>query len=233
MKDPFDPDNDFDFEPIPGLPGELPEGEKILWRGQPSWLPLTKRAFAIRWVIGYFALMVVFAAYALGIGEATVSQTLARMASMTLFGVVATGIFLLIGWLTAINAYYTITNKRVIVRHGLTMPTAINIPFEQVAAADLVTFPDGTGEVRLRLLDDARISLFALWPHSKPWEATQPQPALKGLADADSVARVLGAALTEALGATDATVAAQTKTRAYETLETEPRVIPGFAATSA
>ena len=29
--------DDFDFEPVRGLPQVLPEGERLLWQGAPRW----------------------------------------------------------------------------------------------------------------------------------------------------------------------------------------------------
>ena len=28
-------DHDFDFEPLPGIPAPLPEGERLVWRADP------------------------------------------------------------------------------------------------------------------------------------------------------------------------------------------------------
>jgi hypothetical protein len=39
---------DFDFEPVPGLPAELPAGETMIWQGRPQWRSLAVRAFHIR-----------------------------------------------------------------------------------------------------------------------------------------------------------------------------------------
>ena len=44
-------------EPIPGLPEELPEGERILWRGGPDWKSLAMHVFHVRAVAIYFALI--------------------------------------------------------------------------------------------------------------------------------------------------------------------------------
>ena len=35
------------YEPQPGLPEELPAGEKVLWRGKPDWLTLAVQADGI------------------------------------------------------------------------------------------------------------------------------------------------------------------------------------------
>ena len=52
--------SEHDFEPIRGLPGDLPEGETILWQGAPNWLTLAEQAFHVRAVAAYFALMLLW-----------------------------------------------------------------------------------------------------------------------------------------------------------------------------
>ena len=47
--------DEFDFEPIPGLPANLPPGEKLLWQGSPTWSATASRVLHIRAVSGYFA----------------------------------------------------------------------------------------------------------------------------------------------------------------------------------
>ena len=42
------PHDDYAGEPIPGLPADLPEGERLLWQGSPAWMSLAVRAFHIR-----------------------------------------------------------------------------------------------------------------------------------------------------------------------------------------
>jgi hypothetical protein len=46
--------DDFNFEPIRGLPEALPADEHILWQGRPNSLRLAKDAWSLNWVIGYF-----------------------------------------------------------------------------------------------------------------------------------------------------------------------------------
>ena len=53
---------EYEIEPIRGLPGDLPEGEHILWQGAPSWKRLARDAFKTRWVAGYFAALLLWAA---------------------------------------------------------------------------------------------------------------------------------------------------------------------------
>ena len=51
--------DDFNFEPIRGLPEALPADEYILWQGRPNSLRLAKDAWSLNWVIGYFIALAV------------------------------------------------------------------------------------------------------------------------------------------------------------------------------
>ena len=46
--------DDFDFEPVRGLPQILPKGERMLWQGAPRWQDLAVHAFHARKVVWYF-----------------------------------------------------------------------------------------------------------------------------------------------------------------------------------
>ena len=46
--------DDFDQEPVRGLPEMLPPGERVLWRGAPDVGALARDALKLRWVAGYF-----------------------------------------------------------------------------------------------------------------------------------------------------------------------------------
>ena len=37
--------DDFAFEPVRGLPAELPRGERLIWQGAPDWRLLAIQAF--------------------------------------------------------------------------------------------------------------------------------------------------------------------------------------------
>ncbi len=49
--------DEFDIEPIPGLPALLPKGESLLWQGKPGWRGLALRVFHIRGIAIWFALL--------------------------------------------------------------------------------------------------------------------------------------------------------------------------------
>lgn len=53
--------NEYENEPIRGLPGMLPPGEQIVWQGSPQWRALARGAFRTRLVMGYFALLAAWA----------------------------------------------------------------------------------------------------------------------------------------------------------------------------
>jgi len=52
--------DDFNFEPVRGLPEKLPEGEHILWQGAPDVRALAREALGVRWVAGYFAILTIW-----------------------------------------------------------------------------------------------------------------------------------------------------------------------------
>ena len=62
--------DDFDFEPVRGLPEMLPAGERLLWQGAPRWQDLAVHAFHARKVIWYFlAIAIVQAVFRLADGS--------------------------------------------------------------------------------------------------------------------------------------------------------------------
>ena len=43
-----------ELEPVPGLPGTLPDGEQMLWQGRPSARLVARHVLKNRWIAGYF-----------------------------------------------------------------------------------------------------------------------------------------------------------------------------------
>ncbi|MEM7644936.1 MAG: photosynthetic complex putative assembly protein PuhB [Pseudomonadota bacterium] len=185
--------DDFDQEPIRGLPQMLPKGEEILWQGQPDWWALTKDSLAIRGVAIYFVVLyawrVVVAA-----GDVSWAQAAAQSSFYLILGAVTCGLLALIGWAQAKSAIYTITNRRVIMRIGAALTMTLQFPFSWIGAADLTTKPDGTGNIALRTLGDTRFSYLMVWPHLRPWRFAKTQPALRAIPEAAKVARLLAEA---------------------------------------
>jgi hypothetical protein len=92
---------------------------------------------------------------------------------------------------------YAITDRRVVIKLGLVLPTTVNIPFRLIEAAECRRFRDGTGQIALRLSREDRIGYVHLWPHVRPWRLRYPEPMLRGLTDVTGVAEHLQAAAGE------------------------------------
>lgn len=184
--------------PNPGLPEDLPLGEAMLWQGGPRWQNLALRVFHVRKVLAWFGFLLLWGFAArlsegqpAAIALATPGVWLAPMA------LAAAAILLLLAWLTAQNAHYTITSKRLVLRIGIAFTVAINVPFSAIDAADLKLNGDGTGDLALTLRPDAKIAWVILWPHCRPWRMGRPQPTLRAIAEPQRVAAILGRAVAQ------------------------------------
>ncbi len=187
--------DDFDFEPIPGLPKRPPEGEEILWQGSPSARSLGRFLFNQRLIALYFGILAAWgAATAIADGRGILDAA----TSVIWLGVLGGGaiaLFQSFAWLMARTTVYTITNRRVVMRIGVALPITYNIPFTVIESASLKQHKDGTGNVSLHLRDGNNIAYLRLWPHARPWRFKQAEPTLREVPDAGHVANVLADAL--------------------------------------
>ncbi len=184
-------DDDFDFEPVPGLPENLPSGETVLWSGAPQAWRFGHQIFHTRLIAAFFMVIAVssiFSGLNHGVGAARIAVTFVTLLAL---GGMVIGFAMVMGWLVAINTIYTITHQRLVIRHGVTLPMSINVPFTKVATAAAKIRADGSGDVSLALLDGNRLSLFAIWPHNRPWSWQGAAPAIRCVSDAEEVSRVL------------------------------------------
>jgi hypothetical protein len=187
--------SEHDFEQVRGLPGVLPEGETILWQGEPHWFDLATNAFHIRAVAVYFSAMLTWRTVdAVSHGQAV---TTAVMSALSVAPLAAAGVGLLAGlaWLNSRTTVYTITNKRVVLRFGAAVSKAINIPFSIIESAALKAGPNGGGDLALTLKAPNRLALLHIWPHARPWRLGSPQPTLRALPNASAAAVVLAGAM--------------------------------------
>lgn len=186
---------EYDFEPVRGLPEQLPPGEELLWQGAPRWTSLARRGFHVRKVAVYFLVLEVLAIavdWSDGLSAATVLSSLSWM--LVLAGV-SIGALALLAWAMARSTVYTITNQRVVMRIGVALPMMMNLPFKQIRTADLKVYDDGTGDIPLLLAQSAKPSYIVFWPHVRPWHFSPPQPMLRSVQDAGKVAEILAKAL--------------------------------------
>jgi Bacterial PH domain len=182
---------EYENEPIPGLPGLLPEGERILWQGSPEWRKLATTAFHTRLIAGYFALLVVVAVVTAFVRGGQSLADFKGIAITVVLGAIGVGLLNLIAWATARATIYTLTNRRIVMRVGIALPKCINLPLGLIESVDLLQRPDGTGDLPLKVTGGQRIGYAGLWPHARPWHYQMPQPMLRSIANADSVASLV------------------------------------------
>lgn len=194
------PIREHEGEPVPGLPERLPPGETILWQGAPCWRTLARRAFHVRGLALYFAALAAWRAGALLADGANAAEAVRGAAWMVLLGAVALALIAGFAWLSARGALYTLTNRRLVFRVGVALPTTVNIPFAAVSDAGFRPAKGGTGDIVLALLPQHRVSWIALWPHARPWRFGRTEPMLRSIPDAERV----GGLLARALAAADA-----------------------------
>jgi hypothetical protein len=193
--------NDFAFEPIRGLPETPPEGETILWQGGPDWRGLAWRAFHVREVAFYFAVLVA-AQPTLALLQGTpLIASVQSMLWVGLAGGLGMSVLTLLAWLSARGSVYTITSRRVVLRFGIALPITINLPFAIIGEAGLRLHRDGSGDLPVAIGSGERVSYVVLWPHARPWRVRRPEPMLRAIPDAARVADIMGRALASHAGA--------------------------------
>ncbi len=188
--------DDYQSEAIRGLPERLPAGEHILWQGAPRWWQLAKDVFQVRTVGVYFAALMLWrGVYRFGDAGGDYRAVIAAVLSLLPMATAGLALLALLAWLSSRTTVYTITNRRVVLRIGVALPTAINIPFRLVGAAGFRPRSDGAGDIPLTLMGDERVAFSTLWPHARPWRFNHPEPMLRAIPDAARVASLLSAAL--------------------------------------
>jgi hypothetical protein len=195
------PHDDFEFEPVRGLPATLPEGERLLWQGAPDWRLLARHAFHTHKVAVYFLLLAAwFGGTALydGLGA---GGAIARAFWFVIGGGAAVGILALLGFLYARSTVYSLTNRRLVFRSGLALPVTLNLPFSQIESASVAAIGAGRGNIALKVVHPNRIAFLVLWPNARPLHLRNPQPMLSCIENVDGVAAMLGQALAAELGA--------------------------------
>ncbi|MEE4661911.1 MAG: photosynthetic complex putative assembly protein PuhB [Halieaceae bacterium] len=191
--------NEYDYEPVKGLPEHLPDGEYIVWQGAPEWTGIARRVFHLRAVMFYFAVLVAW--YFSAQLDTAGSVAAAASASMWTLGLAAgcLGILMLLSWLFARSTLYTLTNRRLVLRFGVAIPMMINLPLEKIESAELGRYGD-YGDLSLSLAKGERISYIALWPHARPWHFGEVKPMLRGLSNPDMVTSLLADVVSEGGG---------------------------------
>ncbi|MEN0002027.1 MAG: photosynthetic complex putative assembly protein PuhB [Pseudomonadota bacterium] len=182
---------DYENEAVPGLPGPLPEGEHMVWQGSPSARRMAQQALKMRWIVGYFALLTAWLLVSgLYLGR-TAESIIMSMLIMSLAGALVAGFLWLIARSVARSTIYTITSKRIVMRYGIVLPTAFNLPYSEFEAVDARVNVDGSGDIALRLKEPNRLAWLVFWPHVRGFRMARTEPQLTGLDDAATPAEHL------------------------------------------
>jgi len=187
--------SEHEFEPVRGLPAELPAGERMLWQGAPRWRSLAVQAFHVRKVAVYFVLLAAFQAAAVLADGSTLAEAAVASSWLVVLGVAAVALLATLAWLAARGTVYTLTDRRVVMRFGIALPMTVNLPFTVVESAAAGRRSDGTFDLALTLARGTRVGYLVNWPNVRPWHFSRPEPMLRALPDGERAAALLAEAL--------------------------------------
>lgn len=190
--------DDFDFEPVRGLPARLPPGEALIWQGAPDWWQTARRVFHVPAIACYLGLFPAWRLVTAIHDGAPAMDTARSIAVMVLLIAACCGILSALAYAIARTTVYSLTSERVVMRYGLALPMALNIPFAKIDTAAVKDLGGGFGDIRLSLAKAEKIAWLMLWPHARPWHFRHPEPMLRGIPDVEHVAALLGQALAAA-----------------------------------
>ncbi|MDU8910961.1 photosynthetic complex putative assembly protein PuhB [Aestuariicoccus sp. MJ-SS9] len=187
------PHDDFEIEPVRGLPELPPEGEHILWQGSPNWWQLSWESLSLPWVAGYFVFLAAWRFVSV-IDLMPVGQALGASVPFLILGGIVLALLMLVGLIQARSTVYTVTNRRVAMRIGAALNVTLNLPYTQIRNAELALRRNGTGTIAFETMGDLRMSYLVCWPHVRPWVMRRTQPALRCIPDAERVAGMIAEA---------------------------------------
>ena len=187
--------DDFAFEHAPGLPEKLPKGEELLWQGRPAAWRLAVESLSVKWVIGYFALLILWRV-ASAMADYSAGVAIASAVPLILLGIAAVGILWGFSWVQARQTVYTVTTERVILRIGAALQVTLQMPYARLDNISLDLRETGHGTIAFEPAEDGgdQLSYLVLWPHVRPWHARKPQPAFRCIPNARDVAEILAEA---------------------------------------
>lgn len=180
---------------LPGIEMPLPEGERLLWKGGPSWRALAIHAFHTPKIAVYFALLIGVAAVSVR-GEPEAGQRFLVSATwLALGGSAAIAFACVMAMLVARTTLYAITDRRVVMKIGVALPVVLNVPLGVIDGMAMQRRRDGGGNIALCLEKNVRVAYAILWPHARAWRVRHPEPLLRSIGDVQTVASVLNGAL--------------------------------------
>lgn len=178
------------------LPAALPEGEHLLWRGQPSTWGLARQSFHVVGVSIYFLALALWrtASVAAEPGNGLGDGLQAASVLVLPFGA-ALGVLFLLAWGYARSTHYTLTTARLAIRSGLAVPVTTTIAFDLISGASVKRYGDGMVDLCFLVGGDERPSWAMLWPSVRPWHWRHPEPSFRCLAKGEAVVQRVQQAL--------------------------------------
>ena len=173
------------------LSENLPNGEQLIWQGQPERHALATRAMYLKYIAFYLvALIAARTGYLVVDGE-----PVATWSGMLIWQMLASALIMsLIVGLAAVysrTTRYSLTNERLIIKTGAAITIHINLPLQQIIGADLREYSDGTGDITLQVSQADKLYWLLMWPNVRSWWVRPLRPVLRGLKDAPTVAHLL------------------------------------------
>lgn len=187
------PHDDFDQEPIRGLPEALPDGEEILWQGRPNWWALARESLCLYWVAGYFLLLALWRLVSV-VDLMPIGLAIGATLPLLILGAATCLLLIAVAWVQAAATVYTLTTARVAMRIGAALTLTLNLPYRELGNAALDLRRGGTGTIAFETLGTSRLSYLVCWPHVRPWRMNPTQPALRCIPEAEKVAQILSQA---------------------------------------
>jgi len=189
--------DEFEIEPVRGLPETPPGDEKILWQGAPDGAAVAWRSLHGRLAAGYFGVLGLAVVASNLIEGSTTATAVSAAVPFAVLTAATLALLRLIGRLVERTTVYTITNRRLAMRIGVALPITLNIPFTKIASADVRLLADGKGDISLRPSEAMKLTYFHLWPHVRGARLSHPEPTLLCVPDAQGVASLLVEAITQ------------------------------------
>jgi len=162
--------------------------------GTPDSIQMAVRVFHLKKAVMYFAVLLLARAIQLWISDVGIVGTLTGMLLPTSLALIALAAIVTLAWLTARTTAYTLTDQRVVMRIGIVLTLTFNLPLKSISAAALQITRKGFGDIPLALAGNDRIAWLHLWPHTRPWRVAKPEPMLRCIPDAASLAAMLSKA---------------------------------------
>ncbi|MCB8839088.1 photosynthetic complex putative assembly protein PuhB [Aurantimonas sp. VKM B-3413] len=189
--------------------GELPEGERILWQAQPDWWRLALSAFRLKYVVAVYLTLALWRVGATHHDTGSWAEGFAHASTMLPALAAGTLLAMLLSFLMARSTSFTLTDRRLVLRFGVALPTQLNIPLKDVDHAAVRVNSDGSGDIPLTLPKKGRPSYFQLWPFARPLKLVSAQPMLRAVPNAAEAANLIAGALAASQGGRRVTVAEQ------------------------